>query len=94
MADDPIVLHLGGVHGADKQRAWEAEGFWQPNFSWDRREASSVASAGVGGGWPLLVLLSAVLLGSVYYWRARQAGLESQKSVINLNTLTDPRAAV
>jgi len=30
--DDTIVLHLGGVHGEEKQRIWEDMGYWEPDF--------------------------------------------------------------
>lgn len=30
---DLIILHLGGIRGADKRKSFEEEGIWQGNFS-------------------------------------------------------------
>lgn len=90
MGDDPIVLHLGGIHGHEKQEAWELEGFWNAGFEWERREASTSGISlarlpGVLGGWWLFAFVSVGLLGGVYYWRAKR--MVDHGTVINVGDM-------
>lgn len=72
MVDDPIVLHLGRVHGHAKQVAWQKEGYWNADFAWKRREGGIALAALLWDWWLLGIgLVPLAILGFACYWRAK-----------------------
>lgn len=80
MHTNMIVLHLGGVHGSDKQKTWEEEGHWQGEFSLiDKTSSLSTRDHSWSGdlvflrseasGWLLCILSGVIVLSVFVSWK-------------------------